>query len=247
MTLTIVSLLPRLQNTNGDAENAAVLATRARWAGLEAAVVPVERRSDLPGRVDAVVLGSGDDSSLDAARAAADGSTTTCAGGAPRAYRSWRSAPAGNCSAGVWSAAARASSRVSASSRAGRYPREGRVTGDVVVASSRFGALVGFENHARDYVGAEGSPLGRVRVGYRERARLRPGGRRHGQCHRHAPARPGAREEPRVRRRAARRHRLARRPRVCRRCSEPRWSTRIAAAARESQLAGVARAAAESA
>ena len=38
MTLTIVSLLPSLQNTNGDAENAAVLAARARWAGLDARV-----------------------------------------------------------------------------------------------------------------------------------------------------------------------------------------------------------------
>jgi len=44
--LTIVSLLPRLQNTNGDAENAAVLAVRARWAGLEATVVPVDQRAE---------------------------------------------------------------------------------------------------------------------------------------------------------------------------------------------------------
>ena len=44
-------------------------------------------------------------------------------------------------------------------------PRSGRVTDDLVVASPRFGLLVGFENHARDYVGAEGSPLGRVRAG----------------------------------------------------------------------------------
>ena len=87
MTLTIVSLLPRLQNTNGDAENAAVLARRARWAGLEAAVVPVERRARAArARVDAIVLGSGDDSSLEAsARRAARRSTTTSAPGAPRA------------------------------------------------------------------------------------------------------------------------------------------------------------------
>lgn len=45
-------------------------------------------------------------------------------------------------------------------------PRANRVTGDVVVKSPRFGMLVGFENHARDYVGAEASPLGRIRAGH---------------------------------------------------------------------------------
>jgi CobQ-like glutamine amidotransferase family enzyme len=45
-------------------------------------------------------------------------------------------------------------------------PSRGRVTGDLVIASPKFGVLVGFENHARDYVGAEGSPLGRVRSGH---------------------------------------------------------------------------------
>ena len=68
MTLSIVSLLPRLQNTNGDAENARVLATRARWAGLEAEVIEVETAAQLPPRVDAIVLGSGSDSSLDESR-----------------------------------------------------------------------------------------------------------------------------------------------------------------------------------
>ena len=43
MTLTIVSLLPGAQNTNGDAQNASVLETRAEWAGLAARVVAVER------------------------------------------------------------------------------------------------------------------------------------------------------------------------------------------------------------
>ena len=68
-TLTIVALLPRLQNTNGDAQNAAVLAARASWAGLDARVVGVDRRDELPERVDALVLGSGSDSSLEATRA----------------------------------------------------------------------------------------------------------------------------------------------------------------------------------
>src|SRR4029078_5664829 len=69
-TLTIVALLPGLQNTTGDAETAHVLARRAGWAGLDARVVAVESRDDLPDRVDAVVLGSGSDSSLEASRTA---------------------------------------------------------------------------------------------------------------------------------------------------------------------------------
>ncbi|WP_165314396.1 hypothetical protein [Agromyces protaetiae] len=40
-----------------------------------------------------------------------------------------------------------------------------RVTGDLVIRSPRFGHLVGFENHARDYVQAEASPLGRIVAG----------------------------------------------------------------------------------
>lgn len=165
MTLTIVSLLPRLQNTNGDAENAGVLAARARWAGLEAEVVPVERRADLPVRVDAIVLGSGDDSSLEAARAALiefhDDLRTWGTEGVPilAVGTGWELLS--------WGVERRGGSVVEGLGiLPGRaVPREGRVTGDLVVASPRFGSLVGFENHARDYVGAEGSPLGRTRAG----------------------------------------------------------------------------------
>ena len=165
MTLTIVSLLPRLQNTNGDAENAAVLATRARWAGLEAVVVPVERRTELPARVDAIVLGSGDDSSLEAARAGlaefhddlrawGTEGIPILAVGTGWELLSWGiERHAGGVIEGLGILPGRA------------VPRDGRVTGDIVLSSPRFGALVGFENHARDYVGAEGSPLGRTRVG----------------------------------------------------------------------------------
>ncbi|GAA1755988.1 type 1 glutamine amidotransferase [Agromyces humatus] len=165
MTLTIVSLLPSLQNTNGDAENAAVLAARARWAGLDAAVVPVERRSDLPARVDAIVLGSGDDSSLDAARAALmefhDDLRTWGTDGVPilAVGTGWELLS--------WGVERRGGPVVEGLGiLPGRaVPRASRMTGDLVVATARFGTLVGFENHARDYVGAEGSPLGRVRAG----------------------------------------------------------------------------------
>ncbi|MEO6309787.1 MAG: hypothetical protein ABIO33_03780, partial [Leifsonia sp.] len=66
--LTIISLFPSLLNSNGDAENARVLARRAEWAGLAARVVPVEDGSAIPSRVDAVIIGSGADTDLLAAR-----------------------------------------------------------------------------------------------------------------------------------------------------------------------------------
>jgi CobQ-like glutamine amidotransferase family enzyme len=165
MTLTIVALLPRLQNTNGDAENAAVLAKRAQWAGLDARVVAVDDRDELPERVDAVVLGSGSDSSLEASRTAlltmhdelrtwgTDG-VPILAVGTGWELLSWGiEGPDGSAVEGLGILPGRA------------VPSPGRVTGDLVVMSPRFGLLVGFENHARDYVAAEGSPLGRVRAG----------------------------------------------------------------------------------
>lgn len=165
MTLTIASLLPSLQNTNGDAENAAVLEARARWAGLDARVVAVESASDLPSHVDAVVLGSGSDASLEVARERLLGFIDE--------LRRWGTEGIPILAVGTgWELLSWGVERADGSTVeglgivAGRaVPREGRVTGDLVVQVPRIGQLVGFENHARDYVGAEASPLGRVRAG----------------------------------------------------------------------------------
>lgn len=166
MTLTIVSLLPRLQNTNGDAQNAHVLAARARWAGLEATVVDVESAQALPARVDAVVLGSGSDSALEPSRAALLTMHDE--------LRRWGTEGVPILSIGTgWELLSWGIESHNGRSIEGlgilpgrAVPRAGRVTGDLVVAAPRLGALVGFENHARDYAGAEGSPLGRVRAGH---------------------------------------------------------------------------------
>ncbi|MDQ2661211.1 MAG: cobyric acid synthase [Actinomycetota bacterium] len=162
--LTIVALLPKLQNTNGDAQNAAVLAARASWAGLDARVVGVDARQDLPERVDAIVLGSGSDSSLGASRSVLltmhDELRTWGTEGVPilAIGTGWEL-----LSWGIESADGAAVEGLGI--LPGRaVPRASRTIGDLVVASARFGTLVGFENHARDYVGAEGSPLGRVRA-----------------------------------------------------------------------------------
>ena len=165
MTLTIASIIPSLQNTNGDAENAAVLAARARWAGLDARVVAVESRDDLPEHVDVVVLGSGSDSSLEASR---DVLLTL-----HDEFRRWGTEGVPILSIGTgWELLSWGIERAGAPDVQGlgilpgrAVPRGARVTGDLVVTSPRHGMLVGFENHARDYVQAEASPLGRVRAG----------------------------------------------------------------------------------
>lgn len=165
MTLTIISLLPSLQNTNGDAENATVLAARAGWAGLDARVVAVESAADLPGRVDAVVLGSGSDASLEIARERLLGMIDE--------LRRWGTEGVPILAVGTgWELLSWGVERSDGSTveglgiLAGRgVPRPSRVAGDLVIQMPRIGLLVGFENHARDYVDAEASPLGRVRAG----------------------------------------------------------------------------------
>jgi CobQ-like glutamine amidotransferase family enzyme len=160
---TIVTLAPSLLDTNGDAQNAAVLARRLQWAGHDARVVAVEDGAQLPEHVDAVVIGSGSDSTLELARTRLltvhDELRRWGTEGVPILgigtgweLLSWGIESAdGSIVEGLGVLPGRA------------VPREGgRVTGDLVVRSPRFGHLVGFENHARDYVQAEASPLGRI-------------------------------------------------------------------------------------
>lgn len=162
--LTIVSLLPELLNTNGDAANARVLAQRARWAGLEAIVIPVRTAADLPEQVDAVVIGSGTDAGLTEAR-------DVLLGLVPR-LREWSTAGIPILAVGTgwellsWGIELADGSVIEGLGLiAGRaVPRAARATGDLVV-TSKYGRLIGFENHARDYIGAEASPLGRVVAG----------------------------------------------------------------------------------
>lgn len=162
-SVTIVSLLPQLLGNNGDAANARVLAQRARWSGVEASVVAVNGVADLPERVDAVVIGTGTDSDLVEARDALltmatelrewlTGGVPVLAVGTGWELLSWGIQLPGSTVEGLGIVPGRAVARVA------------RATGDLVVAT-RYGRLIGFENHARDYVGAEGSPLGRVESG----------------------------------------------------------------------------------
>lgn len=162
-SVTIVSVLPELLGNNGDAANARVLAQRLRWSGVDASIVPVRGRADLPDRVDGVVLGTGTDSDLIAARDVLLTMVTE--------FRQWMSEGVPILAVGTgwellsWGIELPDSTVEGLGIVPGRAVlRPARATGDLVV-KSKYGQLVGFENHARDYVGAEGSPLGRVLSG----------------------------------------------------------------------------------
>lgn len=163
VTLTIVSLLPRLLDTNGDAANARVLAQRARWAGVPANVVPVHVPADVPAVVDLVVVGSGTDADLVATRdellPLADTLRAWFAAGVPvlAVGTGWEllseglDLPEGRSVDGLGLVAGRATVRAA------------RVTDDIVVETAH-GRVIGFENHARGYTGAA-EALGRVLTG----------------------------------------------------------------------------------
>jgi CobQ-like glutamine amidotransferase family enzyme len=161
--LRIVSLLPRLLDTNGDAANARILAQRARWAGIQAEVVPVHSIADLPADVDLVVIGSGTDADLSATRdellPLADAVRSWLDGGVPilAVGTGWEllsdglDLAGGHTVAGLGLVAGRASALAA------------RATDDIVV-DTEDARLIGFENHARGYTGAA-RPLGRVQSG----------------------------------------------------------------------------------
>ena len=162
--LTIAVLLPELLDTNGDASNARVLARRAEWAGHDARVVAVNSVIELPEQTDAVVIGSGSDADLETARDVlltlqsrlrelATSGVPVLAIGTGWELLSWGIEHGdGSVLEGLGIVAGRA------------IPRGERAIDDLVI-SSKYGRLVGFENHARAYTGAEGSPLGRVLSG----------------------------------------------------------------------------------
>ena len=161
--LTIVTLLPHLLDTNGDAANARVLAQRARWGGLDAEIVQVRTVDDVPAAVDLVVIGSGTETDLTVARDALlplrDALRDWLAGGVPvlAVGTGWE----------LLSDALELADGTSIDGlglvrgRATALPA--RITDDIVVDSDGL-RLLGFENHTRGYAGAAGV-LGSVRSG----------------------------------------------------------------------------------
>jgi CobQ-like glutamine amidotransferase family enzyme len=167
--LTVLTVFPEQSNVNGDAENALVLAQRARWAGHSAEILRLAMGGALrAGRPDIVVIGSTTDVAVAASIAA---------------LRPHRTALADWMAAGVPVLAIGTGWEIlgeSVALESGVIDGLGLLPGRAVVASarvsddlvvdSRFGRLVGYENHARDYLagdspGASGEVLGSVVYG----------------------------------------------------------------------------------
>lgn len=168
--ITVLSLLPGLSNIHGDAANAAVLATRARWRGVETRVIDLAPGAAAPRQQPhAIVLGSGFDA--EAAR------TLEALRGIAAPLRAWVDDGVPLLAVGLgWELLA---TRVELAAGtvleglgvfAGQALPAARATGDVVV-DSPFGPLIGYEYHVRDYVpSADELPLGTVLSGVGNRS-----------------------------------------------------------------------------
>ena len=188
--LGILSVFPELFNVNGDAENAAVLAARSRWAGHSARITRLAQGDVAPEVTPGVVvIGSTTDPALPDAIAALrllrpalarwieDGVPVLAVGTGWELLSDSIELPGGTIEAlGLLPGRAVASGS--------------RVADDLVVASP-FGRLIGFENHARDYILAETSTaLGTVVYGRGNGAESAAEGLLHGSVigtHLHGP------------------------------------------------------------
>ncbi|MFM9878148.1 MAG: type 1 glutamine amidotransferase [Rhodoglobus sp.] len=163
--ITILSVFPDALDLNGDAQNALVLARRARWAGLDAEVV--EQRLGVPLAAqppDLIVVGSGAESS--SARVL-DGLLTI-----QRELRAWLAGGVPLLAVGTgWELLSKSVEfdgglvLEGLGIFSGHSVPRARVSDDLVV-DSEFGRLIGFENHAREYRAASGArDLGTVIYG----------------------------------------------------------------------------------
>jgi CobQ-like glutamine amidotransferase family enzyme len=163
--LTILSVYPELFNVNGDAENAAVLAARSRWAGHSARVHRLTRGSAVPETAPSiVVIGSTTDAALPASIEALALIRPAIAG--------WVAARIPILAVGTGLELLGETIDLADGTVEGlgivpvRAVRaDSRVSDDLMVDST-FGRLIGYENHARDLeLGDRVSPLGSVVYG----------------------------------------------------------------------------------
>jgi CobQ-like glutamine amidotransferase family enzyme len=149
VSAVFLQLFPELTDVNGDAQNALVLARRARWAGEDADVVALHLGDSAPAaRPTAVVLGSSVDSALPRVRDAL----------APlrAALGDWLAA--GVPLLAVGTGLELLGRRIPLAAEvveglglvgADAEPLAARVADDLVVDAATEGRLVGYENHAR--------------------------------------------------------------------------------------------------
>lgn len=147
MTAVVLALFPELTDLNGDAQNALVLARRARWAGRDAGVETLAVGTEPATAPAAVVLGSTTDPALPALLAAL----------APLRNRlaDWIAAGVPVLAIGTGLEALAGSIRLPDGHVEGlgliqgeSEPLAARVAGDLVVRADE-GDIVGYENHSR--------------------------------------------------------------------------------------------------
>nr|WP_279550738.1 glutamine amidotransferase [Leucobacter weissii] len=164
--MTILSLYPRDMNIYGDRGNVLALVRRARQHGLSPRVVELNAGDALPGDVDLVIGGGGQDSGQgrvvsdlqgrrDEFRALAEDGVpmlVICGLFQLFGHRFITNTGAELSGIGV----------LDVETRGG----DERMIGNIVVSSDEFGEIVGYENHSGDTMLGGGSrPLGRVLQG----------------------------------------------------------------------------------
>ena len=174
----IALVYPELLGTYGDGGNAHVLATRLRWRGLGAEIVPVPAGASLPGQCDIYLLGGGEDEPQVLAvdglreggvlvRAVEQGAVVlaVCAG----FQIAGTSFPGSD--GRIYDGAGLIPMQTRRSFAGPSEPVPPRAVGDIVVdpdPSLKLPPLLGYENHGgrtRPVEGAKGKPLGTVRRG----------------------------------------------------------------------------------
>lgn len=161
----VVSLAPRSLNIHGDAENAYVLAARARWCGHEARVVEAYSANDVQDLTpNAIVIGSGFDSDatevLDTLHALQPEISAWVTAGVPllAVGLGWE----------LLSAATELEPGKTTEGLgifSGRFAQSERHVGPAAL-DSNWGLLTGYEYHYRDYtLGADEQALGLVQSG----------------------------------------------------------------------------------
>jgi CobQ-like glutamine amidotransferase family enzyme len=162
--LTILSVFPDVLDLNGDAQNALVLARRARWAGLASEVFPLELGQEpVIERPGLIVVGSGTESAMASVltglrvlepalqRWVSDGIPLLAVGTGWELLGEVVEFSDGTIleGLGIFSAKSAPATRIA----------------DDVIVDSEFGRLIGFENHSRAIEVGDSAALGRVVYG----------------------------------------------------------------------------------
>ncbi len=163
--ITILSVFPTMLDLNGDAQNALVLAQRARWAGHASRVVTLDLDDVAIEKPDVVVVGSGAESAIPRTLEALEsvrsqlhdwvqsGVPLLAVGTGMEMLSDEIDMPDGGSLEGL-------------GIFPGRATRADHRASDDIVVESEYARLIGYENHVRGFELAAGAtPLGTVTRG----------------------------------------------------------------------------------